>query len=320
MHLLNADAHLICDREYSPNTGHLVSPLDERDRPSVSYVDVSDLEALTDAVRPNTAALWVETPSTPRLRIADLEALAQFADAQDLLLIVDNTVLSPILQRPLEYGADLVVYSSIHRLDGHADVTGGAVVAKTEALAHALETAAARHSLHASPADARLILRGTKTLSVRVQQHENNARSVAYALDEHPAVDQVFYPGLRDHPDHETARRQQDGYGGLVSFVVDEEKINLDSLLRTTDVFSVDETQGGVESTIAHPASMSRSSLPSDEQGATSLPHNLVRLSVGIESTDDLLQDLEQALDAAQTPASASARDEREQVAVRTNA
>jgi cystathionine gamma-synthase len=284
----------------SPGTAQLFSHLDARGALSVSYEDVSDLEALTDAVRPTTAALWVETPSNPQLRIADLEALSQFADAHDLLLIVDNTVLSPILQRPIEYGADLVVYSSIHRLDGHGDVTGGAVVAKTEALAQTLETAAVRHSLQASPDDCRLILRGTKTLSVRVQQQENNARSVAYALDEHPAVERVFYPGLRTHSEHTTARRQQDGYGGLLSIEVDE-SVDVHTVLQATDVFSVDETRGGVESTIAHPASMSQGSFSQKQREAGGISERLVRLSVGIESTDDLLQDLEQALAAAQT-------------------
>ena len=300
-HLLDADAHLICGRECSADTAQFFSHLDERGTLSVSYRDPSNLQALTTALRPTTAALWVETPSNLRLRIADLDALSEFADANDLLLIVDNTVLSPVAQRPLDLGADLVVYSSIQRLNGHSDVTGGAVVAHSTARAEALDSIADAYGLYASPADSKLILRGTKTLSVRVQQHEKNARSVVYELDAHPAVNRVFYPGLRTHPGHKAARRQQDGYGSLVSIAVDE-TVNINALFRAFNVFSVGQARGSVESTIEHPASMSRASSPHAPHEGATIPPNLVRLSVGIESTDDLLHDLERALDTARAP------------------
>lgn len=298
-HLLDADAHLIRTRECSSDTAHFLSCLDEQSKLSVSSHSVSDPEALTDAVRPSTAALWVETPSSAQLRVADLEALSDFADAHDLLLVVDNTVLSPVVQRPIEHGADLVVYSSIQGLNGHSDVTGGAVVARTARLANELARVAETYGLNASASDSQLILRGVKTLSVRMEQSEKNTRSIVHVLDEHPAVERVLYPGLRTHPGHDTARRQQDAYGSVVSFVVDETEVDVDRLLRAPDVFSHDDSLGGVGSKIGRPASTHRDPVGAEHEDASSPPCSLLRLSIGIESTDDLIHDLEQALEGA---------------------
>ncbi len=299
-HLFDTDAHILCAHDCYGGTERLFSYLADQGKLSVSYRDLSDPEALADAVRPTTEALWVETPSNPLLRIVDLEALAQFADAHDLLLVVDNTFLSPALQRPLEYGADLVVYSTTKYLNGHSDVVGGAIVARTEALAEDLDFVANAHGTVAAPFDSWLVLRGAKTLPVRMRQHETNARAVAHALDEHPAVARVWYPGLRDHPGHETARKQQDGYGGMVSFVVADD-VEVETLLRSTEVFALAESLGGVESLIEHPTTMSHASMAPEQREAAGITDDLVRLSVGIESTDDLLQDLDRALEAART-------------------
>ena len=304
-HLFDTDAHILCAHDCYGGTERLFSYLADQGKLSVSYRDLSDHEALADAVRPTTEALWVETPSNPLLRIVDLEALAQFADAHDLLLVVDNTFLSPALQRPLEHGADLVVYSTTKYLNGHSDVVGGAIVARTEALAEDLDFVANAYGTVAAPFDSWLVLRGAKTLPVRMRQHETNARAVAHALDEHPAVARVWYPGLRDHPGHETARKQQDGYGGMVSFVVADD-VEVETLLRSTEVFALAESLGGVESLIEHPTTMSHASMAPEQREAAGITDDLVRLSVGIESTDDLLRDLDQALEAARTTRSTS--------------
>ncbi|PSQ90706.1 MAG: cystathionine gamma-synthase, partial [Bacteroidetes bacterium QH_2_63_10] len=231
-------------------TERLFSHLADQGKLSVSYEDLSDRDALADAVRPETEALWVETPSNPLLRIVDLEALSAFADAHDLLLIVDNTFLSPLLQRPLDYGADLVAYSTTKYLNGHSDVVGGAIIARTEALAEELDFTANAHGTVAAPFDSWLVQRGAKTLPVRLRQHETNARAIAHFLDDHPHVERVCYPGLRDHPGHEIARKQQNGYGGMVSFFVDDDQVDVKEVLRSTQVFALAESLGGVESLI----------------------------------------------------------------------
>ncbi len=301
-HLLGDDAHLLCARDLRPETADRFAALEQQDALSVSYEDPSDREALTNAVQPNTEALWVETPSGALLQVVDLETLAAFADANDLLLIVDNTVLSPLLQRPIEHGADLVVYGSTTHLSGHADVEAGAVVARTETLAADLAHAARAHQTGASAFDSWLVLRGAKTLSTRLQKHETNARSIAYDLNEHPAVDRVFYPGLRDHPRHDTARAQQDGYGPLISFVVSDE-VDADALVAATEIFSNTEHVGGIESRIT------TADTPTGDE-------TVVRLSIGTEATTDLEDDLAQALDTAQVTEQESTEREREPVPV----
>ena len=309
--LFDADAHLICAHDCYGGTERLFSHLADQGKLSVSYEDLSDREALANAVRPETEALWVETPSNPLLRIVDLEALSEFADAHDLLLIVDNTFLSPLLQRPIDYGADLVVYSTTKYLNGHSDVVGGAIIARTEALADELDFTANAHGTVSAPFDSWLVLRGAKTLPVRLRQHETNARAIAHFLDDHPAVKRVCYPGLRDHSGHDIARRQQNGYGGMVSFFVDEAQADVKELLRSTEVFALAESLGGVESLIEHPATMSHASMAPEQRKEAGITDGLIRLSVGIESTDDLRTDLDQALTAART---ATAMTDREPV------
>ena len=307
--LFDADAHLICAHDCYGGTERLFSHLADQGKLSVSYEDLSDRDALADAVRPETRALWVETPSNPLLRIVDLEALAEFADAHDLLLIVDNTFLSPLLQRPIDYGADLVVYSTTKYLNGHSDVVGGAIIARTEALADELDFTANAHGTVSAPFDSWLVLRGAKTLPVRLRQHETNARAIAHFLDDHPTVKRVCYPGLRDHPGHDIARRQQNGYGGMVSFFVDEAQADVKELLRSTEVFALAESLGGVESLIEHPATMSHASMAPEQREEAGITDGLIRLSVGIESTDDLRTDLDQALTAARTATAVTDRE-----------
>ena len=295
--LFDAGTHFLCSHDCYGGTERLFCHLRDQGKLDVSFVDLTDPDTLRDAIRPETRAIWVETPSNPLLRIVDLEAVASVAREHDLTLIVDNTFLSPLLQQPLALGADLVLYSTTKYINGHSDVVGGAVVARTEALNERLQFAANAHGTIAQPFDCWLVLRGIKTLPLRLKQHEENAHAVAHFLAQHPNVETVFYPGLATHEGHAVAARQQFGFGGMVSFTVrgGEEVVN--HLLRSTKVFSLAESLGGVESLIEHPATMSHASMRPEQRAAAGITDAVVRLSVGIESIDDLLADLAQALD-----------------------
>lgn len=317
--LFDAQAHVVCSRRCNAQTKRLFSHLVERGILTVSYHNLSDPSTLDETIPREANALWVQTPSDPLLSVTNLEALSSVAADDDLLLVVDNTILSPLLQRPIEHGADLVVYSSLASLPGTADVRGGAVISRSQEWAEKLDIVAETHGTAAVPVDSWLGLRDLRSLPVRTQQRETNARSIAYALHEHPAVKTVFYPGLRSHPAHEVARRQQDGYGGTLSFVV-EPRVDVAALINCTQIWTLSETLGGVRSRIEHPASMSNASLTQEQRESLGLFEKLVRLSVGIESTDDLLQDLEQALEAAGRPAPMSTRDEHDAVPGRVDA
>jgi cystathionine gamma-synthase len=248
-------------------------------------------------VRPETRLVWVETPSNPLLRIVDLDAVGRFSQARGLLLVVDNTFLSPLQQQPLAFGADYVVYSTTKYLNGHSDMVGGAVIARTDVQNERLQFIANTLGTVAQPFDCWLVLRGLKTLPLRLHQHEANALAVARFLEQHPAVAQVYYPGLERHPGHALACRQQRGFGGMVSFTL--RSGDLRSVLEGTRVFALAESLGGVESLIEHPATMSHASMRPSQRAAAGIADNLLRLSVGIEALEDLLADLGQALDTA---------------------
>lgn len=295
--LLDADVHLICSHDCYGGTERLLCHLQERGKLDVSYVDLTSPSALEEAIRPQTRAIWVETPSNPLLRITDLSAVAEVSEAHDLLFVVDNTFLSPLLQRPFEHNADLVVYSTTKYINGHSDVVGGAVIAKTEPLAEDIQFAANTLGTSAAPFDSWLVLRGLKTLPLRLRQHEENAHAVVHALNAHPQVERVFYPGLPSHPGHAIASRQQRGFGAMVSFVLRGSVTDVKRVLRSTEVFTLAESLGGVESLIEHPASMSHASMRPEQRAAAGITENVIRLSVGVERTADLVADLEQALD-----------------------
>lgn len=307
--LLDADAHLICSHDCYGGTERLLCRLEEQGKLDVSYVDLTAPGALEAAVRPDTRAIWVETPSNPLLRVTDLSAVAEVAEANDLLFVVDNTFLSPLLQQPFEHGADLVVYSTTKYINGHSDVVGGAVIAKTEALAEEIQLAANTLGTSAAPFDSWLVLRGLKTLPLRLRQHEENAHAVVHALEAHPQVERVFYPGLPDHPGHGIAARQQRGFGGMVSFALRGDVTDVKQVLRSTEVFTLAESLGGVESLIEHPATMSHASMRPEQRAAAGITEHVIRLSVGVERTEDLVADLKHALDAvpAEAPAAVSA-------------
>ncbi|MFQ5569105.1 MAG: trans-sulfuration enzyme family protein [Rhodothermales bacterium] len=300
--LFDAGSHLICSHDCYGGTERLLSHLSGQGKLDVSFVDLTSPTALNEAIKPNTRAIWVETPSNPLLRIIDLETVAGVARASGLTLIVDNTFLSPLFQQPLALGADLVVYSTTKYINGHSDVVGGAIVAQSDELNEQIQFTANAHGTIAQPFDCWLVLRGLKTLPLRLKQHEENALAVARYLERHPRVARVFYPGLASHEGYDLAQRQQKGNGGMVSFSLKGGSGPVNHLLRSTRVFALAESLGGVESLIEHPATMSHASMRPEQRSVAGITDDVIRLSIGIESIDDLIADLEQALHYRRSP------------------
>ncbi|MDB5036412.1 MAG: Cys/Met metabolism pyridoxal-phosphate-dependent protein [Chlorobi bacterium] len=295
--LFNAGDHIICSHDCYGGTERLLCTLRDQGKIDVSFVDLTDPVALIDARKPHTRAIWVETPSNPLLRIVDLEQVALFARAARVLLVVDNTFLSPLLQQPIALGADIVVHSTTKYLNGHSDVVGGAIIARTEELYREIAFTANAHGTTAPPFDSWLVLRGIKTLPLRLRQHEANALAVARFLENHPNVEKVFYPGLESHEGHELASRQQRGFGGMVSFALRGGATEIRHVLLSTKVFALAESLGGVESLIEQPATMSHAAMRPEQRAAAGITDAVIRLSVGIEDIDDLIADLAHALD-----------------------
>ena len=261
-----------------------------------SYVDARDPEALRAALRPSTRLVWLETPTNPLLKVVDIRAAAAVAHQGGALLVVDNTFLSPYVQRPLDLGADVVVHSSTKYLGGHSDAVGGALLLNDDILAAQLRYLENALGPVPGPMDCFLILRGIKTLALRMQAHNAGAMAVATMLAAHPHVQRVHYPGLASHPDHAVAARQQRGFGGMLSFVVDGGLRGATEVLERLRIFTLAESLGGVESLAEHPATMTHASIPPERRAALGIDDGLVRLSVGIEELEDLLADLRQAL------------------------
>lgn len=262
-----------------------------------SFVDLSDPEQLKAAITPQTRMVWVETPTNPLLKLSDLEQIAGIAKSNGLLCCCDNTFASPYVQRPLEFGFDLVMHSATKYLNGHSDMVGGVlVVGDNTELEESL--AFLQNSVGAiqGPFDSFLALRGLKTLALRMQRHCESAMEVASYLEAHSAIEKVYYPGLKSHPQHELANRQMDGPGGMVTAVLKGGLPQATKFLEKVEIFSLAESLGGVESLIEHPAIMTHASIPADKRAALGIDDGLVRLSVGIEDLDDVLADIEQAL------------------------
>ena len=285
--------HIILPGDAYGGTFRLVARVFDRWGVSHTAVPLADLDAVRAAVRPATRLIWCETPTNPLLGIADIAALAGIAHSASARLVVDNTFASPYLQQPLAHGADVVVHSTTKYLGGHSDVVGGALVAAEAGLAEELAFHQNAMGAIAGPFDAWLVLRGVKTLGVRMDRHGANAARVVDALRSNPAVAQVLYPGLPDHPGHEVAARQMTGFGGMVSFRVHGGPEAAVGVCNRARVFTLGESLGGVESLIEHPALMTHASVTGSP---LEVPGDLVRLSVGIESVEDLLADLNQAL------------------------
>lgn len=294
--LLEQGSHVISGDDVYGGTYRLFADVMTKFGLEFTFLRMDERSKIEKAIRPNTKMLWIETPSNPLLNIVDMEMVADVAKKHNLLTVADNTFATPYFLRPIEYGIDLVVHSTTKYLNGHCDVVGGAVVAATEELAGKVHFLLNAMGTCASPFDSWLVLRGIKTLPVRMRQHEANAAAIADYLQQHPKVDRVFYPGLKSHPGHEVAKRQMGGFGGMVSFELKGGIESVNSTMRKLKVFSLAESLGGVDSLVEHPATMSHASMPKEFRKAVGIADSLVRLSVGLEHVDDLIEDLEEAL------------------------
>ncbi|MDZ4374338.1 MAG: cystathionine gamma-synthase [Phenylobacterium sp.] len=264
-----------------------------------SFVDLADVAAIEAAITPRTRMVWVETPTNPLLRLADLEAIAALCKRHGLIAAADNTFASPYVQRPLELGFDVVMHSTTKYIGGHSDVVGGALVVGDNAeLRDQITFLQNAIGAVASPFDSFLTLRGMKTLALRMQRHCENAQAIAEWLEARPDVAQVIYPGLPSHPQHTLAQRQMAGFGGMITAVLDRDLDGTKRMLERTVLFTLAESLGGVESLIEHPAIMTHASIPAETRARIGISDGLIRLSVGVEHVSDLITDLEQALDA----------------------
>ena len=298
MELLDSGSHVVSSHDLYGGTYRLFERVRNRSAGhSVTFVDLADLKAVEAAIQPNTRMLWVETPTNPMLRLADLSAVAKIAKAHKLITVCDNTFATPYVQRPLEYGFDIVVHSATKFLNGHSDCLSGAVVVREAELAERVKFLQNALGNVPSAFDAFLVLRGIKTLALRMERHCSNALAIAQFLEKHPKVKQVFYPGLPSHPQHALAQRQmKGGFGGIISA---ELKGTLDDsrrFLERCHLFSLAESLGGVESLIEHPALMTHQSLPAERRAELGISDGLIRLSVGVENVNDLIAELRNAL------------------------
>ncbi|MBY6108052.1 cystathionine gamma-synthase [Ferrimonas balearica] len=262
----------------------------------LAVVDQGDDAALAEALAQNPKMVWLETPSNPLLRVVDVAGIAEKAKAAGALVVADNTFLSPVLQQPLSLGADIVIHSTTKYINGHSDVVAGAVIAKTPELAEQLAWWGNCLGITGAPFDAWLTLRGLRTLPLRIQQHQANAEAVVALLADHPAVAKVHYPGLTSHPQHELAKRQQAGFGAMLSFELKGGEAEVRAFLSRLTLFSLAESLGGVESLVAHPATMTHAAMDPEARRVAGISDTLIRLSVGIEDPRDLVADLTQAL------------------------
>jgi len=290
---------LIAPHDCYGGTYRLFEALANKGHFEVLFVDQTSPSALRVACQRKPRIILTETPSNPLLRIVDIAEIAELAKSCGALLAVDNTFLSPALQQPISLGADLVIHSTTKYINGHSDVVGGSVIAATEELAEQLTWWANCLGITGAPFDSYLTLRGVRTLHTRMQQHEESANVLANILDEHPGVSKVYYPGLRSHPGHNIAARQQSGFGGMISFDIDGGEAAVAAFVNNLKYFSLAESLGGVESLVCHPQSMTHAPVCNEALAKAGIGENLVRLSVGLESPEDLVADVLEALEAA---------------------
>ncbi|MEY2812091.1 MAG: hypothetical protein RI991_1086 [Bacteroidota bacterium] len=300
MKLLKPGDEVIAANDMYGGTYRLFSKIYEKFGIVFHYVDMSSMSNISAKINSNTKLIWAETPTNPLMNIADIKAIAALAKENKLLLCVDNTFASPALQNPLTLGADIVMHSATKYLSGHSDVIQGALVINDKALRDELYFIQKSCGAVPGPMDCFLVLRGIKTLGIRMERHSENGEKIARYLKAHPAVKKVYWPGFEDHPGHEIAKAQMKSFGGMISFELKNDTIEAArKLLSSTHLFSLAESLGGVESLINHPASMTHASIPREERIKNGLSDTLIRLSVGIEDADDLIADLEHAIQAA---------------------
>jgi len=314
MKLFRSGDHIVCGENVYGGTFRLFDKILQHFGLAFTFVDTRDPQRIEDAMTTATRAVVVETPSNPLMRITDIRAAAGIAHRHDALLIVDNTFASPLFQRPFELGADVVYHSTTKYLNGHSDMVGGIAIVKDDALAERLQFILNAAGAVPGPMDAWLALRGTKTLHLRMKQHDTNGRAIARWLVEQLGAESVMYVGLASHPQHELARRQMSGFGGMISIELGS-RDRAAHLLRRVRVFSLAESLGGVESLISHPATMTHASVPADHRAKLGITDGLVRLSCGVEDTEDLLADLQRAFEGM--PAREAGRGARTRVAAR---
>ncbi|RMG22595.1 MAG: PLP-dependent transferase [Methanobacteriota archaeon] len=294
--LLKAGDHVIAFDDLYGGTRRLFSQIfNQRFEVQLTYVDARNPEEVAKAIRKNTRLVWLETPTNPLLKLCDIKTISEIAHQHNLLVVVDNTFMSSYFQQPLSLGADIVLHSTTKYINGHSDSVGGAVMLNDEELYEQIKFTQNAAGAILSPFECFMILRGTKTLSVRMREHQKNAMTIARYLESHPRVNRVIYPGLESHPQHELAKQQMSGFGGMLSFELNGELSDAKRFVENLQYFAVAESLGGVESLIELPAIMTHASVPPEERRKIGLADGLIRISVGIENVDDLLDDLEQA-------------------------
>ncbi|MCG1003435.1 MULTISPECIES: cystathionine gamma-synthase [Halobacterium] len=298
MNLLESGDHVVAGNDVYGGTHRIFTQVYEEYDLEFDFVDTTDHDEVRAAMSEDTELVWVETPTNPLMNVNDIDALAAIAHEFDALCAVDNTFATPYLQRPLEHGADIVCHSLTKYLGGHSDLVAGALITDDEDLDERLAFYQNSVGATPSPFDCFLVLRGTKSLGVRMDRHCANAQELAEWLDAHDRVEHVFYPGLESHPDHELATEQMDDFGGMLSFELDATLEEASEFVAETEVFTLAESLGGVESLIEQPAAMTHAAIPREEREAAGLTDPLIRASIGIEHVDDLEADLQQAMDA----------------------
>ena len=304
MKLLSPGDEVIATNDLYGGTYRIFTKVFERYGIRFNFIDMSDARNIEAHITPKTRMIWLETPTNPLLKIIDIAACATIARKSEVILCVDNTFASPVLQKPLQLGADLVIHSATKYLGGHSDLIAGVVVAKTLQLGEEIKFYQNACGAILSPFDSFLLIRGIETLHLRIKQHGINAQALAEYLEKHPAVDKVFYPGLPSHPGHELAKRQSKGFGGIISFTLKDDRAEAaTAFVTSTHYFKLAESLGGIKSLLCHPAAMTHKSIPAEKRRAAGVSDSLIRLSVGLEETADLLADLEQAFTKLPAPA-----------------
>lgn len=296
MHLLKSEDHVISSDDLYGGTFRLFNEVISNNGINFSYVDLADLKNLEAAVTDKTKMIWIESPTNPNLKLVDIKAVSDFAVRNNILVVVDNTFMSPYFQKPLSLGADITLHSATKYIGGHSDVVGGVVVVKSEEVAERMQFLTKSLGAVASPFDSFMAMRSLKTLKVRMEAHQKNALVIARYLESHEKIEKVIYPGLKSHPQYALAKKQMSGFSGMITFFLKGELKEAKKFLESVKVFSLAESLGGVESLIEHPGIMTHASVPAEKRKDLGISDQLVRLSVGIEDEADLLADLENAL------------------------
>ncbi len=295
MHMLNAGEHVIAMDDMYGGTFRLFDKVLKNQGLQFSYIDLTKVEMIEKSILPNTKMIWVETPTNPTLKLADIRTICEIAHKKNILVVVDNTFMSPYFQRPLELGADIVVHSATKYIGGHSDVVGGVAVTSDAKIAEKLAFLSNSMGGIQGAFDSFLALRSLKTLPLRMKAHAENAMKIAKYLEKHPLVEKTVYPGLESHPQHVLAKKQMSGFGGMITFFIKGGMEPARTFLESVKVFALAESLGGVESLIEHPAIMTHASVPAEQRKILGIDDSLIRLSVGVEDCADLLADLEQA-------------------------